>query len=75
MKPILCYSLATLLVAVALTAAAQPQRFTAPQQPPALRVGEPAPDFKLKTKDGQREVQLSSFKTHKPVVLVFGSFT
>jgi allophanate hydrolase subunit 2 len=40
-----------------------------------LRVGDAAPDFKLKTKDGSREVQLSSFKGRRPVVLVFGSFT
>jgi len=40
-----------------------------------LRVGDPAPDFKLKTKDGSREVQLSSFKGKGPVVLVFGSYT
>ena len=41
----------------------------------ALRVGETAPDFKLKTKDGSREVQLASFKGKRPVVLVFGSYT
>ena len=40
-----------------------------------LRVGDPASDFKLKTKDGNREVQLSSFKAKRPVVLVFGSYT
>jgi len=40
-----------------------------------LRVGDPAPDFTLKTKDGSRQVQLSSFKGKRPVVLVFGSYT
>ncbi len=40
-----------------------------------LRVGDIAPDFKLKTKDGDREVQLASFRGKKPVVLVFGSYT
>lgn len=40
-----------------------------------LRVGDTAPDFKLKTKDGDREVQLASFRGKKPVVLVFGSYT
>ena len=43
--------------------------------PDTLRVGDAAPDFKLKTKDGSREVTLSSFKGKRPVVLVFGSFT
>jgi hypothetical protein len=45
------------------------------RMPDSLRVGDAAPDFKLKTKDGSREVQLSSFKGKRPVVLVFGSFT
>ena len=45
------------------------------RMPDTLRVGDAAPDFKLKTKDGSREVQLSSFKGKKPVVLIFGSFT
>jgi len=40
-----------------------------------LRAGDAAPDFKLKTKDGSREVQLSGFKGKRPVVLVFGSYT
>ena len=43
--------------------------------PTRLQVGDAAPDFKLKTKDGSREVQLSSFKGKRPVVLVFGSYT
>ena len=45
------------------------------RMPDTLRVGDAAPDFKLKTKDGSREVTLSSFKGKRPVVLVFGSFT
>ena len=43
--------------------------------PSRLKVGDPAPDFKLKTKEGKREVALSSFKGQRPVVLVFGSYT
>ena len=38
-------------------------------------VGDPAPDFKLTTYQGDTEVALSSFKGTKPVVLIFGSFT
>ena len=38
-------------------------------------VGDPAPDFKLTTYQGDSEVALSSFKGTKPVVLIFGSFT
>jgi hypothetical protein len=47
----------------------------------ALDVGEPAPDFVLRTADkkGQpqpiEQVQLSSFHGRQPVVLVFGSYT
>ncbi|MBI5394239.1 MAG: redoxin domain-containing protein [Verrucomicrobia bacterium] len=43
--------------------------------PDTLRVGDAAPDFKLKTKDGSREVTLSSFKGKRPVILIFGSYT
>jgi hypothetical protein len=39
------------------------------------RIGDAAPDFKLKAKDGDKEVQLASFKGKRPVVLVFGSYT
>lgn len=37
-------------------------------------IGEDAPDFVLKSIDG-KEVKLSSFKSVKPVVLIFGSCT
>jgi len=40
-----------------------------------LKVGEPAPDFTLLASDKKSRVQLSSFRRHKPVVLVFGSYT
>ena len=40
-----------------------------------LSVGAAAPDFTLKTKEGDKEVQLSSFKDKQPVFLVFGSYT
>jgi hypothetical protein len=38
------------------------------------KVGQKAPDFRLKTHDGAREIGLSDLRG-KPVVLVFGSFT
>lgn len=41
----------------------------------SLQVGEPAPDFKLRTKDGKMQVQLSSFRGKRPVVVIFGSYT
>ncbi len=41
----------------------------------APAVGTDAPNFKLKTRDGRREVELAGFKGGKPVVLVFGSYT
>lgn len=41
----------------------------------ALRVGDVAPDFTLKTLDGKQSVQLSARRGAQPVVLVFGSYT
>jgi len=40
-----------------------------------LHVGDLAPDFSLPTADRKARVRLSSFRRHKPVVLVFGSYT
>lgn len=37
--------------------------------------GDLAPDFELSSPDGSRKVRLSSFRGHKPVVLVFGCLT
>jgi len=41
----------------------------------ALKQGDMAPDFALKTTDRSSEVRLSSFRQQKPVVLIFGSHT
>lgn len=38
-------------------------------------VGEEAPDFELRTLEGDKVVKLSDFRGKKPVVLVFGSYT
>jgi hypothetical protein len=40
-----------------------------------LNVGDPAPDFHLRTLDKTSEVSLSSFRGSQPVVLIFGSYT
>src|SRR5438067_1148438 len=40
-----------------------------------LNAGDPAPDFRLPTLDRKSNVQLSSFRGDRPVVLVFGSYT
>jgi hypothetical protein len=40
-----------------------------------LTVGQPAPDFTLRAREGGATVRLSSFRGSKPVVLVFGSYT
>ena len=45
------------------------------RMPDTLKVGDPAPDFKLRTVDGKREVRLSEFRGQRPVVLIFGSYT
>ncbi len=42
---------------------------------PGPRLNDSAPDFTLKTNDGQGEVTLSKLIGSKPVVLVFGNFT
>lgn len=46
----------------------------------SLEVGDPAPDFTLRTVDQKHresgeEVRLSAFRGQRPVVLVFGSYT
>jgi Iodothyronine deiodinase len=38
-------------------------------------VGDPAPDFSLKTHDGTAQISLSNFRGVRPVVLTFGSHT
>lgn len=40
-----------------------------------LQAGEPAPGFDLPTAGKSSHVSLASFRGHKPVVLVFGSYT
>ena len=40
-----------------------------------LRVGDAAPGFELPTYDKKSRIQLASFRGHKPVVLIFGSYT
>ena len=40
-----------------------------------LKPGSLAPDFKLKKLNSNQEVQLSSFANHKPVALIFGTYT
>jgi len=41
----------------------------------APKVGDSAPDFELKDTFGGNPVRLSSYKSQKPVALIFGSFT
>jgi hypothetical protein len=41
----------------------------------APRIGDMAPDFELFDIHGELPVRLSSFRGHKPVALIFGSFT
>ena len=40
---------------------------------PALNAA--APDFSLKTQDGQQRIRLGDLRSEKPIVLVFGNFT
>lgn len=41
----------------------------------ALKVGQNAPLFTLKSLDGKQETDLKSFRGGKPVILFFGSYT
>jgi len=41
----------------------------------APRAGDMAPDFELLDVTGQHRIRLSEFKSHRPVALIFGSFT
>ena len=41
----------------------------------SLTPGDLAPDFRLPTLDRRENVQLSSYRGSRPVVLVFGSYT
>ena len=40
-----------------------------------LEVGDIAPMFKLKSLDGEEEIDLEKFRGKKPVVLFFGSYS
>ncbi len=40
-----------------------------------LKVGDPAPDFRLLSSDRKTPIQLSAFRGQRPVVLIFGSYT
>lgn len=42
---------------------------------PGPALGEPAPDFTLRTPDGSRSVTLSGYRKDRPLVLCFGNFT
>lgn len=46
-----------------------------PQDKNALKVGQLAPTFKLKSLDGKESFALKDLRGDKPVVLFFGSYT
>jgi hypothetical protein len=41
----------------------------------SLKIGDPVPDFSLQKVDKSERIQLSALNQHRPVVLVFGSYT
>jgi hypothetical protein len=49
--------------------------FLAQRETHAPAVGTEAPDFALPRLGSDEHVRLSSFRNHKPVVLIFGSFS
>jgi len=50
-------------------------QFLSERETHAPAVGAGAPDFVLPTLDDNERVQLSAFCGHKPVALIFGSYT
>lgn len=44
-------------------------------QPAGLKVGEVAPNFRLRSLDGKSETELAALRAEKPVILFFGSYT
>jgi hypothetical protein len=50
-------------------------QFIAQRDTHAPAVGTAAPDFDLQRLDSAERVRLSSFRHHKPVALIFGSFS
>lgn len=51
------------------------QRSNEGPRPPALKVTDSAPMFKLASLDGKETVDLRSFKGDRPCLLFFGSYT
>ena len=41
----------------------------------APKAGDTAPDFELRDAKGEHPARLSDFQGHKPVALIFGSYT
>ena len=52
-----------------------PQRGGGLRLPDRLKEGDAAPDFTLKSPNGQTTVTLSDYHGQKPVALIFGSYT
>ena len=50
-------------------------RFITQRETHAPAVGREAPDFELPRLGSDERVRLSAFRNHKPVVLIFGSFS
>lgn len=70
--------LSAAVILMALPAVAQYPRHsgnTPGRSQDSLQVGGLAPDFKLRTKDGKQQIQLSAFRGKRPIVLIFGSYT
>lgn len=67
-------SLATLML-FSLVTDLSAQRNRRGRDSGGLKNGQAAPDFKLKSFDGDEETKLSDLYAKKPVVLFFGSYT
>lgn len=75
-KPNTCRASVALLAAAACCAGASAQRQPPPSRPdPAPKVGQAAPELRLRLLDKEDEVNLADFRGKMPVVLIFGSYT
>jgi cytochrome oxidase Cu insertion factor (SCO1/SenC/PrrC family) len=75
MRRFLSLSLLAILALAGATAVSAQEGGAAPgRREGALKQGDPAPEFALKTVDETRDVRLSELRG-RPVVLIFGSCT
>ena len=74
-KIMLSALIAAFIVGSAMAQAGEARRGQQRRPDDAPKVGMVAPTFKLKSLDGKNEFELESFRSKRPVILFFGSYT